>query len=38
MFSKERGNGISVTYKSEYMLEIGKFEKKDNKILTWRQL
>lgn len=32
------GNGISVTYNPEYMLEMGKFENKDDKILSWRQL
>lgn len=32
------GNNISVTYNPEYMLEMGKFEIKTNKILSWREL
>ena len=32
------GNNISVTYQPEYMQEMGKFEIKTNKILSWRQL
>lgn len=32
------GSNISVTYKKEYMLEMGNFEIKTNKILSWREL